>query len=197
MRTFNYLTHLSNNIKARYVEVENMVKVSSSSFYDALGNLLEDYLYWVAQKNGIVVEFGASHGKLSNALKPFLIETIKISDNIFQNIKRISGRINTHKHNSMQYLTLEICLYNLKSFFDFYAGISKYSCPEFMEYFDSKYFYKIYGMYSSKKINELLKELSKITKESNSDINNIQNRINKYIYFTERLTDMNFSEISL
>jgi len=181
MDTFKYLQSFNKEIKNRYLEIEKMILHASSSFYDALGNLLESYLVYVAMYNKIRIEIGASHGKITNTLRPLLMDFMSMDEKTFNQIKQISGNVNMHKHTRMRYVDCNTCVSNMHSFFDFYAVVSKYTCPTFQETFDFQYYRNLYGMMSSTNIIQLIKTFKETSINQKEEVQNIQVRIEKYL----------------
>lgn len=180
MKTFQYLKRINSNISDRYYEVEKMIMYASSSFFDALGNLLEVYMVTVAKKNNIKIEHGMSHGKISNVLQPFLFNVVKMDLYTFQRIKQISERINKHKHNIIKYINREVCTNNLESFFDFYSLIAEYEWPQFSEKFDYQYYNNIYGIFSLNNLKNLINGYKELADKVDENINNSLEKVNKF-----------------
>jgi len=181
MDTFKYLQSINRELKNRYLEIEKMILYASSSFYDALGNLLESYLAYVALYNKIRIEIGASHGKITNTLRPLLTNFMSMDEKTFNQIKQISGNVNMHKHNRMRYVDCNTCLSNMHTFFDFYAVVSKYTIPTFQETFDIQYYKNLYGMMSSTNIIQLIKTFKEASINQKEDVQNLQVKIERYI----------------
>jgi len=191
MVTFSYLVSISPKIKQRYKEVEKMVMYSSPSFYDALGNLLESYMKNIANNYNISPEFGSSHGKISNALQPFLINQVNMRETTYYEMKKLSGNVNYHKHENLKFLSLDMCISSLRVFFDFYSQISQYSLPSFREYFDKEYYSNIYGILSPNNIINLVSLLKGKKDSMYEEIEQLNNKQSKLSLIVNLLNQSN------
>lgn len=189
MDTFKYLQKISPDIKNRFKETEKMIMYASPSFYDALGNLIESYFSYVALYYKIRLEIGASHGKMTNALKPLLIEFMGIDERLYNNIKKISSNVNMHKHNDrMGYLDSSSCVWNMNTFFDLYSQITKDSQKAFDETFDYQYYKDIYGIFSMNNIKMIIKSYNELSNDTKTEVKSMQSQIDKYMKIVEKLS---------
>ena len=188
--TFNYLKSISPALKTRYRQVEFNLMVSSYSYYDSLGNLLENYLKYVAKIKNIKVESEDSHGKLFSKLSVFVLEELSFNRNKFYSMRNLSRQINSHKHYQPLNMEKNKAIAELHGFFDLYAKVSLHELSSFTEYFDIEHFNQIYGIYSPKAQIELFISIRNNMKDSVKGIEDKSDSLSKKLSIFQSLLEI-------
>jgi hypothetical protein len=163
--SFQGLKQFEPRLFERYQTLERDVKSGSNSFFDALGDLIDNYLKVVAVRVNIELDPIFSSGKIlkEEAFHEFLFVQVGINEVDYKALRNLVRIINEHKHAAEKDVTVGKILLSLKNFFSVYSAISNHFDIQ-VEAFDEEYYRRLYRQ-NERESQKYLVQLKKLQKE--------------------------------
>ncbi len=201
---FKYLKDINPLLNQRYMTIIRNIKAGSESFYDSLGNLVDNYLKGIADKEKITLEPTFSSGRIldDSKFREFLFDRVKISRTDYKSFRNMVRFINEHKHENEKALLIDVVLKNLEIFFNVYVAVAKHYNHAANEFFDSDYFKAIFkeNVQEIKRLqHEILSLKEKLEKEKNISLTHseVLKNINALENFLPEVETLNELSITL
>ncbi|MDG0889180.1 hypothetical protein [Paracholeplasma manati] len=164
---FSYLKDIDALLNQRIHTIYKNIKSGSTSYYDSLGDFIDNFLKAVANKENFPFDENMSSGRLlaETKLKPFLIEKTKVDKKEHENLRNIVRFINEHKHDREKSLNSpENVINTLEPVFNIYFKVTQYYNPKASDAFDKPYIYDIFKSYE-KEYNLLKSQIETLKNE--------------------------------
>ena len=191
---FEHLKEINPLLNQRISTMYKNIKAGSTSYYDSLGDFIDNYLKAIASKEGFEIDMNMSSGKIltDTSIKPFLRDKVGIDmKSDYDKLRKIVRFVNEHKHDNEKSLTSPNDIINtLEPVFNIYYKVTKYYNSNALDEFDKQFVLDNYKAYEKEyktlnyQIDQLRNELTfekELSVIQKNKINEIENKSHDYI----------------
>lgn len=165
---FEHLKEINPLLNQRISTMYKNIKAGSTSYYDSLGDYIDNYLKAIASKEGFEIDKNMSSGKIltDTDIKSFLLDKVGIDkQNDYDELRSIVRFINEHKHDNEKSLTSSNdILKTLEPVFIIYSKVAKYYNPNAVDVFDKQFIMDIYKGFE-KEYNSLFNQINQLKED--------------------------------
>ena len=165
---FEHLKDINALLNQRISTMYKNIKSGSTSYYDSLGDFIDNYLKAIASKEGFEIDKNMSSGKIltDTDTKSFLLDKVGIDkQNDYDELRSIVRFINEHKHDNEKSLTSSNdILKTLEPVFIIYCKVAKYYNPNAVDVFDKQFIMDIYKGFE-KEYNSLFNQINQLKED--------------------------------